>query len=84
MSSKNTHDKGGRGVHVLGVASSLVLVVCGDVDDLAGLNGQVSVILGVTCADLGALGVKSNGDGPAILHLNGLAGVVNDGLVVLV
>lgn len=71
-------------VHVLSIASSGVLVVGGEVHDLAGGDGDISVVLGVAGADLGALGVEGDGDLTAGLGLLGGAGIVNDGLVVLV
>lgn len=74
----------GRYSHVVRVASGGVLVVGGEVEDLAGGEGQVGVVLGLTGADLGALGVEGDGDLTAGLGLFGGAGVVNDGLVILV
>lgn len=71
-------------VHVLVVGSGSILVVCGDVDLGACGNGNVLVVWSVSGADLGTLGVEGDGDRAAFLGGLGLAGVVNDGLVVLV
>lgn len=71
-------------LHVLGVASSLVLVISGNVDEVASGNGQVSIANSVAGSNLRALGVESNGDRTAGVSGDGLTGIVNDGLVVLV
>lgn len=71
-------------LHVLGVASSSILLISGDVHDSASLNGKIGVTLSVTGSDLRALGIKSNGDLAAGLGSLGLAGIVDDRLVVLV
>jgi hypothetical protein len=71
-------------VHVLGVGGGGVLVVGGDVDLGAGGDGDVLIVGGVASADLRALGVEGDGNGAAGLGGLSLAGVVNDGLVVLV
>ena len=78
---------GGAGcgdLHVLVVALGGVGIVGGDVEDIAGADGNVLVAGGVTSADLGALGVEGNGERAAGLGGLGLARVVNDRLVVLV
>lgn len=74
----------GSDVHVLGIARSSILVVSGKVHDGTGGNGQINIVLGVTSTDLGALCVESNGDRAASVGGHGLAGIVNDGLVVVV
>lgn len=71
-------------LHVVSVTAGGVFLVSGDVDDLASSDGEVLVPLGVTGTDLGALGVEGNGDGAARLRSLGGAGIVDDGLVVLV
>lgn len=71
-------------IHVVSVASSSVLLISGDVDDLAGRNGEVGISNGVSGTDLGALGVEGNGDGTTVLGGNSSTGIVNDRLVVLV
>jgi hypothetical protein len=71
-------------VHVLGVGGGGVLLVGGDVELGAGGDGDVLIVGGVASADLRALGVEGDGNGTASLGLLGLAGVVDDGLVVLV
>jgi hypothetical protein len=76
--------KAGWYLHVVRVAGGGVLLVGGEVEDLAGGEGQVGVVLGVAGTDLGALGVEGDGDLTAGLGLLGAAGVVNDGLVILV
>jgi hypothetical protein len=76
--------KAGWYLHVVRVAGGGVLLVGGEVEDLAGGEGQVGVVLGVAGTDLGALGVEGDGDLTARLGLLGGAGVVNDGLVILV
>ena len=71
-------------VHVLVVGGGSVLLIGGDVQDGAGLDRDIGVTDSVTCADLGALGVKSNGERATGLCPLGLARVVDDRLVVLV
>ena len=71
-------------LHVVGVASGGILVVCGDVDNLAGLDGQILITLCVSCSDLGTLGVKGNSNLTTLLSLDGGTGIVNDRLVVFV
>jgi hypothetical protein len=71
-------------VHVLGVGGSGVLLVGGDVELGAGSDGDVLIVGGVASADLRALGVEGDGNGTASLGALSLAGVVDDGLVVLV
>ena len=71
-------------VHVLGVAGGGVLVIGGDVQLGVGGDGDVLVVDGVASADLRALGVEGDGNGAAGLGGLCLAGVVDDGLVVLV
>jgi hypothetical protein len=71
-------------LHVLLVACGGILVISGDVDLGTGRDGQVSIAHGVTGSDLGALGIESDGDLTSLLDLLSLAGMVDDGLVVLV
>jgi hypothetical protein len=70
--------------HVVGVASRLVLLISGDVDDLASGDRKIIIIGSVASTDLRALCVEGNGDGAAILDLDSLSGVVDNGLVVLI
>lgn len=81
---RSLRDGNWEGLHVLGVAGSLVLLISGNVDDGAGGNGEIGIVLGVAGTDLRALGVESNGAGTAGVSGDGLAGIVNYGLVVLV
>jgi hypothetical protein len=60
------------------------LIIRGDVDCVPGLDGNIGIAHCVTSADLRALGVEGNGKRPACLVLLGLAGVINNRLVVVV
>ena len=70
--------------HVVCVAALGVLLVSGDVHKLACRNREVFVVLGIASADLRALGVEGNGKGAPRLGGEDGAGVVNDGLVIVV
>ena len=47
-------------------------------------DGDILIVGGVSRSDLGTLGIKSNSDVAAVVSLFGLAGVLDDRLVVLV
>lgn len=59
------------------------MIIGGDVDLSAHLDGEVLVADGVTGTDLGALGVEGNSQRAARLGASSLTGIVDDGLVVL-
>lgn len=71
-------------LHVLGITSSDVFLIGGDVHDGTDGDGNVLIAGGVAGTDLGALGVEGNGDGSSRVDVNGSAHIVNDRLVVLV
>lgn len=70
-------------LHVLIVTGGGVGVVGGDVQLVAALDGDVGIANGVTSTDLGALGVKGDGQRTTSLDASGLTGVVDHRLVVL-
>lgn len=76
--------KWGGNTHVLVVALGGVCIISGDVQDVTSADGDIRIVHRVTGSDLGALGVEGNGKRPAGLFGLGLAGIVNDRLVVLV
>ena len=71
-------------IHVLVVTARDVLLIRRDVDLGAGRDRDVRIADRVASSDLRALGVKGNGNRTTALDLLSLAGVVDDGLVVLV
>lgn len=70
--------------HVFGIARVGVLLVGGDVQDLASGDGNILVILGVASPYLWALGVEGNGNLATRASLFGSTSIINDRLVVLV
>jgi hypothetical protein len=75
----------GNGIlHVLIVTGGGVGLVGGDVKLVADLDGDVGITNGVTSTDLGALGVKGDGQRTASLDTSSLTGVVDNRLVVLI
>ena len=56
------------------------MLVGRDVQDRAGLDGDIGIARGVARPDLRSLGVQRNGDLAALLGLLGRAGIVDDGL----
>ena len=77
-SSESSH------IHVLAVGSRSILVIGGDVHLGSRRDGNILIAVCITSSDLGAFGVKSNGDLTSLLDLLSLSGIVNDGLVVFV
>ena len=66
--------------HVVDIAGRGILLVGRDVQDGAGLDGDIGIARGVTRPDLRSLGVQGDGDLTALLGLLGRASIVDDGL----
>lgn len=73
----------GKLLHLLIVTAGGVSVIGGDDQLSINLDGVVGTIPGLSSADLGTLGVKSNGQRAADLNTGSLTGIVDDRLVVL-
>lgn len=67
-------------LHVVDIARGGILLVGRDVQDGAGLEGDIGIARGVTRPDLRPLGVQGDGDLAALLDLLGRASIVDDGL----
>ena len=70
-------------IHVFVITGGGIFFVGRDVEDVALLDGDVLVAGGVAGTNLGPLGVEGDGDRTPGLRLFGLAGIVDDGLVIL-
>lgn len=70
--------------HVLVVTGSGIRIIGGNVHLVASTDGNILIVGSVTRSDLGALGIKSNGNIATSVGSLGLTSVVNDRLVVLV
>lgn len=77
-------DGGSKSLHVLVIAGVGICLVGGDVEHGAFLDGNILIPGSVARADFGALGVEGNGERATFLDFGGFAGMVDDGLVVLV
>lgn len=71
-------------LHVLVVALGSVSIIGGDVQDVAGADGDILITGRIAGTDLGTLCVEGNGQRPSCLGALGLARIVDDRLVVLV
>lgn len=71
-------------LHVLGIARCSVLLVSSYVDFRSGSDRDILIIGSISCSDLRALGIKSNGNLTPLLDLLSLTGIVNYGLVIIV
>jgi len=59
------------------------LLVGRDVDDVAGRDGEIGIVLGVTGADFRSLSIESDGNLASLLGLLGLPGIVDNALCTL-
>lgn len=81
---KPVQTKPTENIHVLVITGSGISVIGGDVQLSARSDREILIVSGVTSTDLGALGVKSNGQRTTGLNTGSLTGVVNHRLVILV